>query len=330
MHTPFKLRTKFLLSACIAGLLTACGGGSGDGSTATSASSGTTISGNVVKGPVTGATVSVKNAATGALLGSTTTVADGAYSLAVPFSGDVIVEVLGGTYTDEATAATTALTSPLKTVLNATGSKVTGMVTPLTTMAFNQAFPKAGAAISAAAYNAMASDLAAQFKLTGVNLTTTLPAVSGSVNDYGRALTGLSKYLQLNNATLQSLVGTALTSPQWAQLSDKFTSAFKAAHPGSAVTYAFNGNVLTLGGTGLGGGAGTCGVDVKGSVTVGAQSVPLALNYCITGLAVASCSGADAVLSKALAAQTAMAGAVNLTYTFSTTCAPGALNINLP
>src|SRR5512137_68899 len=61
----------------------------------------TTISGAAVKGPVSGAIVTVKNAATGAVLGTTTTAVGGAYSLGVPFTGDVVVEVNGGSYTDE-------------------------------------------------------------------------------------------------------------------------------------------------------------------------------------------------------------------------------------
>ena len=79
----------------------------------------------------------------GATLGTTTTGVGGTYSLNVPFTGDVVVEVSGGTYTDEATNASTALTAPLKVVLNANGGSVTGVVTPLTTMAASTAGPMA-------------------------------------------------------------------------------------------------------------------------------------------------------------------------------------------
>ena len=81
----------------------------------------TTISGSAVKGPVSGATVTVKNATTGATVGTTTTTATGAYTLSVPYTGDAIVEVSGGTYTDEATGATTTLSSPMRTVVTAGG-----------------------------------------------------------------------------------------------------------------------------------------------------------------------------------------------------------------
>ena len=81
---------KIILTAfavATAAIVAACGGGGGSSSSATT----TTISGSAVKGPVDGATVTVKNASTGAVLGTTTTSATGAYTLDVPFRGDVVV-----------------------------------------------------------------------------------------------------------------------------------------------------------------------------------------------------------------------------------------------
>ena len=320
------LRT--LILAVLGLSLTACGGG-GTSTTATTSVSTTTISGNVVKGPVNGATVTIKNASNGQVLGTTTSAASGAYSLAIPFVGDVIVEVTGGSYTDEATGNITQLTTPLKAVLMANGATATGMVTPLTTMAYSNAFPTLSTPVNTAAFTTMASELAKQFQLTGVNLTATLPVVSGATNDYGKVLAGLSKYLQLNNVPLQGLIGSALSGAQWAQLSDKYTAAFKAAHPTSNVTYALSGNTISIGGTGVGGGTGVCGVAVKGNVNLGAVSSPLNLSLCITGLAGSSCSAGDASLAKVLAAQSALANVANLSYTFAPTCAPDALVIKL-
>lgn len=64
--------TAFTVAA--AAIVAACGGGGGGGSSSVTT---TTISGSAVKGPVDGATVTVKNAATGAVLGTTTTSATG-------------------------------------------------------------------------------------------------------------------------------------------------------------------------------------------------------------------------------------------------------------
>lgn len=305
-----------LAASAVAVILAACGGGDG-GSVAPVAS--TTISGSVVKGPVASATVTVKNAGSGAVLGSTTTGTGGSYSLSVPFTGDVVVEVSGGSYVDEATGATTMLAGPLKVVLNANGGNVTGVVTPLTTMAYTYAFGVGGTP-TATAYNTMAATLATQFQLGEVNLATTVPEVSGAGNSYGRVLAGLSKYLQLNGVTLQALVTTAPTTAQWTQFSAAFTTAYNTVYPDRAIAFNFNGNVLNVSGTGAGGGTGTCGVNIQGTVASSGFNVPVNLDYCITGIAASSCNSGNATLSQALSGQQGLAGAANLTYTFAPSC----------
>jgi hypothetical protein len=325
-----------LLAASSAALLMiACGGGS-DGTTSSSTTTtpptttaGTTISGSAVKGPVANATVTVRNAATGAVIGTTTTNASGAYTINVSFTGDVIVEVSGGTYVDEATNATTSLSTPMKVVVTANGGNVTGVVTPLTTMAFTSAFGTAGSNVTASAFNTSAGRIANQFQLNGVNLATTLPSVSGTVNSYGQALRGLSKYLQTQNATLQTVTNTTFTSTQLAAFATAYTSAYNAINPGSSVTFSFDGTAFNVSGTGAGGGTGTCGVNVTGSVSAQGITVPLNLNYCITGIAAGSCGSGNPTLSQAVSGQGGVAGAVNLTYTYAPTCAAGAITINL-
>ncbi len=309
-----------LAATALALVVAACGGG---GSlTAPAAPVSTTISGSAVKGPVSGATVTVKNAATGAVLGTTTTGTGGAYSLGVAFSGDVVVEVNGGSYTDESTGASTPLTTPMKVVLNANGGNVTGIVTPLTTMAFTSAFG-AGGTPTATGFNTVAAALATQFKLTGVNLATTLPAVTGATNDYGKTLAAVSKYLQLNSVNLSALLSTAFTNAQWTTFSGTFATAYNAANPGSAISYSFDGSTLTVAGTGAGGGSGTCGVTASG-IAVG---MPINFSYCVTGIAGGSCTAGNTSLSSALSG-VATPG-VSLTYTYSAVCAAGATTIAL-
>lgn len=316
----------------VAALLAACGGSGGNGTVATTTPTTptapttpsvatTTISGSAVKGPVNGATVTVKNAATSAVLGTTTTGVGGSYSLNVPFTGDVVVEVNGGTYTDEATNTSTPLTTPLKVVLNANGGSVTGVVTPLTTLAYTYAFGTSTTP-TAAAFNTSATNIANQFKLTGVNLAGVVPTVTGTQNDYGKVLAGISKYLQFENVTLPTLVNSTFNTAQWTAFSGTYTNAYKAANPGSAVTFSFDGSVFAVAGTGVGGGTGTCGVNLTGVVAVAGVTVPLNLDYCFTGVAAGSCSTTNGAISQALTAQQASlpAGFANLKYTTSATC----------
>jgi len=342
---------RFTLSACsVATILVACGGGN---STPTpTATATTTISGSAVKGPVTGATVTVKKASDASVVGTTTTGAGGSYTLSVPYTGDVIIEVSGGTYIDEATKVSTALATPLKVVINANGGSVTGVVTPITTMAFSNAFPTATTPISAAAFQTQATTLANQFKLTGVDLTTTAPVVTGTTNAYGDALASLSKYMQLNNVTLNTLVSQSYKD---ASFSSGYSMAYSAVS-GHNVTYTFNngtatttvtgagvggtdvtvstsGTNSTVTGTGVGGGTGTCGVNAKGMInqTVNGQSfaVPVDLNVCVTGIATGSCTAGNASLNQTLSGAQGLSGAVNLNYTYSTACAAGAISIAL-
>ena len=101
MNISTSLRA--FLSLLIITLLTACGGSGGSGSTTPT----TTVSGFVFAGPVTGATLTVKNQNGTVVAGPiTVTSSDGSYSIAIPsaaLSGALTFEATGGHYTDEAT-----------------------------------------------------------------------------------------------------------------------------------------------------------------------------------------------------------------------------------
>ncbi len=237
------MRSSFLttlLTIAASALIASCGGGNNNAPVAPT----TTISGSAVKGPVNGATVTVKNAATGAVLGTTTTGAGGTYKIDIAFTGDVIVEVGGGTYADEATGASTPLATTMKVVLAANGGAVTGIVTPLTTMAFNSAFGASGKP-NAKDFNTVAAALAAQFNLTGINLATTLPTVSGSTDAYGKVLKGISQYLKDNTKPLASLMAASLSNADWTAFSGAFSTAYLAAN-GTAITFSFDGSKLVI------------------------------------------------------------------------------------
>lgn len=218
-------------------LLAACGGGSGSSATAsggdvaTSAAPAATVvasgspevpaatpvahlSGSIVKGPVTGAQVCVYEliaTGKGKQLGCTTSRADGSYALSLEFAGEVVVEAVGGTYTDEATGlAGVPLSAPLISATKLGGGPSILHTTPLTALAYNQAIATGSGGLSLANFEAKASLVKDAFGLgADVDLVRTLPTVAtGATNPYGAALLGVSKMLGLG-ATLAGVVANS-------------------------------------------------------------------------------------------------------------------------
>jgi hypothetical protein len=223
----FQSRFTQLLSVCAATfVLAGCGGGDASVPTPIAAGvpagvpasgSSTTFTGAVVKGPVASAQVcgySVSANARGALVGAcTTSDASGNYTLTLPVaSGELWLEASGGTYVDEATAASTSLPvgSSLRSLVTANGSAVTAMVTPLTTLALNSAAVAAGSGgkLDATLFNTAAAQVLGSFKLPpDLNIATTVPSFGSGINSYGAALTAISKMVA-NGQTLAALLAT--------------------------------------------------------------------------------------------------------------------------
>jgi hypothetical protein len=154
--------------------------------------------------------------------------------------------------------------------------------------------------------------------------------VSGTPNAYGQVLRGVSYYLRDQNITLPTLTNSYFTNTaQWAAFTTAFNTAYQQANPGAAMSFSFNGTGPLLAGTGMGGGSGTCGVQVQGTVTANGMTVPLNINYCVQGMAAGSCGSGNAALSQALAGQAGVSGGVNLNYTFASTCAANAVTLTL-
>lgn len=315
-----------LLTIPAAALLVACGSSDDAPTPVAPVVTTTTISGSAVKGPVNGATVRAKKA-DGTACGSATTNAQGTYSLETTCTGDLIIEVTGGTYTDEATSQNRSLDTPLRVVVAANGGTVTGIATPLTTMAYTYAFGT-GAPVTQAAFASQAQTLASQFGLSGVNLATTLPQVTGATNAYGDSLRALSRYMADNNRSLATITNAVFANAgDLTAFNTLYNNALIAV--GSPVRVNFTANGFNISGTGAGGGNGTCGVNVQGTVTANGFTVPLNVNYCVTGIAAGSCTSGNSSLSQALGGQQGIVGAANLQYAFSAACAAGALTINL-
>jgi hypothetical protein len=200
-------------------ILTACGGGGG------STPQGS-ISGTVTKGPMSNSTVaaySISNGQLGAQIASAMTDANGNFSMSTgSYTGAVMLQASGGTYTDEATgtvmnmAPGDVMTTVMPTVAaNAATSGI--QVTPVTAMAQTMAQHMTGGmtdANIAAANTAMGS----YFTVSDILHTQPMnPLVTGSgtgasqdARNYGMALAAISQYAQTKGMSSSSSMVTAL------------------------------------------------------------------------------------------------------------------------
>ncbi len=241
MYSRKKLKTIMVLTLLFGSLslLFGCGGGSGSSTGTTPGSStGTTtgsngiggmngmISGNAVKGPVSGATVTayaVSNGTMGGMLASGTTDSAGNFTMSIgSYAGPLVLQMSGGTYTDEATGTTMTMApgdvmTAVMTSLSS-GTTVTGIqVTPLTSMAQAMANNMAGGLIDA---NIAASNTAIgnYFMVNDILYTQPMnPLVSGSsitatqdMRNYGMAIAAMSQYAKNIGMTSSSAIVTSM------------------------------------------------------------------------------------------------------------------------
>ncbi|HKB52832.1 MAG TPA: hypothetical protein VKD22_02465 [Ramlibacter sp.] len=200
-------------------VLASCGGGTAD----TTQSS---ISGNVIKGPVSGATVkalAVSGGLAGAQVASTVTDADGAFVLAMgDYTGPVMLQTSGGSYVDEATGTTMSvatgdtMTAMLPTM--ARGATIAGVqVTPLTGMAQTMAARLSGgltdaniaAANQAVGHYFMVDDIVRTRPMNPL-VAGSASAASQSMVNYGMALAAMSQYARNAAIPVSSTFVTAL------------------------------------------------------------------------------------------------------------------------
>ena len=213
-------------------LLVACGGGgggsSGNGTSAPPPPTQGTISGTVTKGPIAGATVSayaISGGAPGAKIASATTDAAGHFTLAMgTYAGSVMLQMAGGTYTDEATTGTMPMApGDVMTVVMpvmAAGAKVDGIqVTPLTSMAQAMAQHMSGGLTDANIANAN-SAVGHFFMIADIVHGAPIdPLVTGSGNaasqdaiNYAMVLAGMSQLAHVQGMTASSAMVTAMTN----------------------------------------------------------------------------------------------------------------------
>jgi hypothetical protein len=206
-------------------LLFGCGGGSGSGDGAVSSVDGV-ISGTAVKGPVSSATVTafaINNGLMGAQIGNGTTDAQGNFTVSIgAYSGPVMLQMSGGTYTDEATGASITMhsgdvmTSVMPQAI--AGAVMSGVqITPLTSMAQAMAQAMSGGmtpANIAAANTAMGN----YFSVSDILYTHPMnPLTPGSgtgatqdMRNYGMVLAAMSQYANTIGMPFSSGIVTAM------------------------------------------------------------------------------------------------------------------------
>jgi hypothetical protein len=226
-------RTGFLrflargLTAVSIGALAACGGGSSTTLAGGGVIGGTgSIIGTGSKGPVANGTATAYAVSGGSprdQLGSAMTDASGRFSLSIGnYSGAVMLQLSGGSYTDEATgtamnmAAGDVMTAVLPTV--AAGASVSGIqITPLTSMAQSAAKQMPGGMTDAniASANRAVGTYFMVSDILHVAPMNPLVAGSGSTGtqdsiNYGMALAAMSQYAKNIGMTASSAMVTAM------------------------------------------------------------------------------------------------------------------------
>ena len=192
--------------ACLASLgLNGCGGGGGGAPTAPATVS---LSGSAVKGPVFGGQVCAYTLITPhQQIACTTTDSNSNYHLALPAgTGEVLLEVTGGTYIDEATGSKVSLDSPLRTAAKVTGGALDNiLLTPFTELAVQQAsLANAGGNITLVGFQTQVDRLENALGFSGI--TRGKPFGGTSIDDatHQKALTAFAKQ---QNSTGQTVAG---------------------------------------------------------------------------------------------------------------------------
>ncbi len=212
---------KIILTMLALTIITACGGGGG-------ATTQGSISGTVTKGPLSNATVTayaINNGQTGTQIATATTAANGSFIMTMgSYAGPVMLQVSGGTYTDEATSSNMnmapgdVMTAVMPTIT--AGAAISGIqVTPVTAMAQTMAQHLTGGMTDA---NIATANTAMGNYFTVSDILHTQPmnplvTNSGSgasidAQNYGMVLAAMSQSAKNINMTASSAFVTAMMS----------------------------------------------------------------------------------------------------------------------
>jgi len=225
MNRHKNLRTLLALILVIGStlFLFSCGGEGGGG---TSSAGNGMISGTVVKGPISGGTVTafaINNGTMGMQLANGTTDGQGNFSISIgDYTGAVMLQMSGGTYVDEATGATMAMApgdvmTAVMTSLS-TGTTVTGIqITPLTSMAQAMAQNMAGG-MTGTNITAANASVGSYFMVNDILHTQPMnPLVTGAnvtatqdMKNYGMAIAAMSQFAKDMGMSSSSSMVTAM------------------------------------------------------------------------------------------------------------------------
>jgi hypothetical protein len=200
-----RILFRLVLPVCITFLLIACGGGGGggggggDGDGDSSTPSSETVTGNVVKGYISGATIIFfalnSDGSRGAELGSSTTDSSGNFSVTIqPIpTSPFLAESTGGSYVDEVTSSTVILTDTDHFCAVLPAGTTEAAVTALTNMACERALVVAAGDVPLAdAVDSSNAAIANQFNLPSI--ISVLPVDASNFVDNNTAVTNQRLY----------------------------------------------------------------------------------------------------------------------------------------
>ncbi len=208
-------------------ILAGCGSGGGGDGTSSRNSSGGSINGIAMKGPVAGATVTVfavnADSTIGRQIGSAQTDGQGKFSVLVEnYSGAVMLRMTGGSYMDEATGMrmTMGPDDVMTSMIPFVGpdSKVSGIhMTPLTSMAQAMAQNMSGGMNQANMTEANQA-IGRYFGVSDILMTPSMdPSIEGSgsaatqeMRNYGMSIAAMSQYAKDMGMASSSQMVTAM------------------------------------------------------------------------------------------------------------------------
>ncbi len=242
MNALRKWFTVLAVLSMLALIFAGCGGGGSSNSAPID--SKIQLSGTAADAILSGATISVyaldAGGSIGKLLGTATTNANGEYSIdIVAYSGNVMVEASGGTYTDDATGMGKTNSLTFHAAMTGVTKSLKVAVTPLTEIAVQ----KAGTLTTANIYSA--NTVVSNMVGGGTNIISTMPAnvlassSSGTAEkNYGLALAAISQMVSSGTATSVSGAITSIVN----DLSDNKLDTTGAAISAALATFITSGS----------------------------------------------------------------------------------------
>lgn len=200
-------------AALVLTVLSSCGGG-GSTNTANQIPVATSLSGIASKGPIQNGALTVwalgEDGAKGRILcENVKTLEDGSYTADIgKYNGNVLIEVSGGTYLDEATGNSMALDIPLRAALTGAKGDVKLAVTPLTELAVRKAGVNKLTKAAIEEANAVVGLLAGGISVSGTRPTDVSKAATTLVDDnqYGLMLAAFSQMSFKKGWTLDRVI----------------------------------------------------------------------------------------------------------------------------